>query len=130
MNKQDIIEMLQNNDLSDVEIVKEEDGVLVLRAFYDFDEEELTAGATYAKDEAEVDSDEYYYDYLFPYLTDLAVDNIGDMVEEIIEDKNIDGQFITYDIDPEDYGTLEVIFMFLRDDLDVDLETVLEELSL
>ncbi|ETA79848.1 hypothetical protein [Youngiibacter fragilis] len=130
MEKKDIISMMEDKGLSDIEILKDEEGVLVVRAFYDFDEEELASAASFAKEEAEEESDEYYFDHMFPFLTDLAVDNIGDIVEEIIEDENIDGQFVTYDIDPEDYGTIEVILMFLKDDLDVDFETVLEELSL
>ncbi|MBP1918447.1 hypothetical protein [Youngiibacter multivorans] len=130
MEKKDIISMMEDKGLSDIETLKDEEGVLVVRAFYDFDDEELASAASFAKEEAEEESDEYYFDHMFPFLTDLAVDNIGDIVEEIIEDENIDGQFITYDIDPEDYGTIEVILMFLKDDLDVDFETVLEELSL
>lgn len=130
MEKKDIIAMMEDKGLSDIEILKDEEGVLVARAFYDFDDEELASAASFAKEEAEVETDEYYFDHMFPFLTDLAVDNIGDIVEEIIEDENIDGQFVTYDIDPEDYGTIEVVLMFLKDDLDVDFETVLEELSL
>jgi hypothetical protein len=127
-----IIEILENSGLKEVEELKYKDGIVVARFFYDFDDDEIEAAKAYAEDECEDESEgEVWFDEFFiPYLNDIAVDNIGEIVENAAEKSGLEAQYITYDIDPDDYDYCEGIAVFYPDSEDIDIEEVLEGLEL
>lgn len=131
MNKDNILEYLENNGLTDVDIIREEEGLIVAIAFYDFDDEEMEAAKAYAEgqitDEEDAEASE---EYLMNYLVDLAVDNLGEVFEELIDEEGIDAQYLTYEMDPEEPDTIQVAMLFSKGDLDKDLEDILDELEL
>lgn len=129
MKEREIIEFLEKNDLNDVEEVDYEDGMLVLRFFYDFDKDEVSAAKNYASDESndteggEVWSEEFY----IPYLNDIAADNVGEIVEEAIEDFELVGQYVSYGVDEEQERN-QFIAVFSKEDFDI--EEVLDKLDI
>lgn len=131
MNKDNILEYLENNGLTDVDIIREEEGLIVAIAFYDFDDEEMEAAKAYAAgqitDEEDAEASE---EYLMNYLVDLAVDNLGEVFEELIDEEGVDAQYLTYEMDPEEPDTIQVAMLFSKGDLDKDLEDILDELEL
>lgn len=131
MNKDNILEYLENNGLTDVDIIREEEGLIVAIAFYDFDDEEMEAAKAYAEgqitDEEDAEASE---EYLMNYLVDLAVDNLGEVFEELIDEEGVDAQYLTYEMDPEEPDTIQVAMLFSKGDLDKDLEDILDELEL
>lgn len=131
MNKDNILEYLENNGLTDVDIIREEEGLIVATAFYDFDDEEMEAAKAYAEgqitDEEDAEASE---EYLMNYLVDLAVDNLGEVFEELIDEEGVDAQYLTYEMDPEEPDTIQVAMLFSKGDLDKDLEDILDELEL
>lgn len=131
MNKDNILEYLENNGLTDVDIIREEEGLIVAIAFYDFDDEEMEAAKAYAEgqitDEEDADA---FEEYLMNYLVDLAVDNLGEVFEELIDEEGVDAQYLTYEMDPEEPDTIQVAMLFSKGDLDKDLEDILDELEL
>lgn len=131
MNKDNILQYLENNGLSDIDILKEEEGLIVATAYYDFDGDELDAAKAYADDQVEEDdSEEVYNEFFNNYLVDLAVDNLGEVMEELIEEEGIDAQYLTYELDPEEVESLQVAMLFSSGDADNDLEDILDELEM
>lgn len=131
MNKKDIKQYLLDNDFSELEEMDYSGAAIVYRAFYDFDEDEIKAAKAYAKDESdyEEDSDEWLKEFFLPYLTDLAIDNVGQCLEEIMEEFEVTAQFISYEIDMHNYSYLEFILAFSKDE-DLDIDEIVEEIGL
>lgn len=131
MNKDNILEYLENNGLTDVDIIREEEGLIVATAFYDFDDEEMEAAKAYAEGQiTDEEDEEASEEYLMNYLVDLAVDNLGEVFEELIDEEGVDAQYLTYEMDPEEPDTIQVAMLFSKGDLDKDLEDILDELEL
>lgn len=131
MNKEAIKEYLLDGDFSEVEEMEYPGGALVLRAFYDFDEDEIKAARAYSCDESdyEEESKEWFEEFFLPYLSDIAVDNVGQTLEEVMENFEIRAQFISYEIDMNNYGYNEFILAFSNKE-DMDIEEILEEIGL
>ncbi|WP_055665710.1 hypothetical protein [Desnuesiella massiliensis] len=132
MNSKDIIKVLENNGLSDIEEISYKEGFAVIRFFYDFDEDELKAARAYAKDECEEEeeSESWYEDYFLPYLNDLAIDNVGEIMEEIMEEFGAEAQYISYELDSENYEYNEFVAVVVSGDKDLNIEEVLDELDI
>ena len=132
MNSKDIIKVLENNGLSDIEEISYKEGFAVIRFFYDFDEDELKAARAYAKDECEEEeeSESWYEDYFLPYLNDLAIDNVGEVMEEIMEEFRAEAQYISYELDSENYEYNEFVAVVVSGDKDLNIEEVLDELDI
>ncbi|MDF2880860.1 MAG: hypothetical protein K0R54_1417 [Clostridiaceae bacterium] len=132
MDSDAIIEILDDNDLGDVEIIDSKENIIVVRFFYDFDEDEIKAAKAYANDMCKDKNDikSYVEDFVGPYLSDIAVDNVGDIIEEIMENLKIEAQFISYDIDSEDYTYNEFTAVFYEKNTKIDMDKILEDLNL
>lgn len=132
MNKKSIIEVLEKNDLSGIEEIDYKSDAFVVRFFYDFDEDEVEAARAYANDESddEENGDIWYEEFFLPYLSDLAVDNVGEYIENIMQELDVDAQFVSYDMDEEEYSYNEFIAAFFSEGKSVEIEQVLDELEL
>lgn len=132
MEKKKIIQSLKENGLSDIEELDFEGNALVLRFFYDFDEPELEAARAYANDESddEEEGDIWYEEFFKPYLSDLAVDNVGEIIEEIMDKLDIEAQYISYEIDENEYNYNEFVGLFYKKGEDFVLDDVLEQMGL
>ncbi|MDP4143092.1 MAG: hypothetical protein Q8936_01230 [Bacillota bacterium] len=132
MNKESIISFLKDNGMDDIEEIKFNDKVLVFRFFFDFDDDELNAAKAYANDECEEDeeSEAWYEEFYLPYLSDLAVDNVGDILEELMEELEISSQFISYNVEKESSEYSEIVAIFHEEDEEVEIEKILDELNI
>lgn len=132
MDKKAIIKVLSENKLNSIEEVPYNEEALVVRFFYEFDNEEIDAAKAYSNDESEDEEngDEWYEEFFLPYLNDLAVDNVGEIIEDIMEKLNIEGQFVSYEMDEEEYSYNEFIAAFFPQGKLKEIEEVLEELEL
>ena len=131
MEKSSIVNYLKENKLTDIEEVEYKAGIYVLRFFYDFDQTEIKAGKAYAKDESgEEENQIWYQEYFLPYLSDIAVDNIGELLQELAEGKDFEAQFVSYDLDLENYGYNEFIAIFYDKAMNIQIEDVLDELKI
>ena len=84
MDKEKIINYLEENGFSDVELMSEQKGLIATRFYYDFDKDELKAAEAYANDASGKEkNDSWHEDFYIPYLTELAIDNVGEIMEEI-----------------------------------------------
>lgn len=167
LDKDKIIGLLEEEDLTDVEVLKEEDGMLVIRFFYDFDEDEISAADAFSKDNEDIDfskeddeviiseervreledemiddededdeyydeeeDDEYYASPKLKYLSDIAVDHVGEVLEEIKEEEDIEIQYIGYDMDEDLTDYYEFVALFFEKGLEMDIDEVLEDMDI
>jgi hypothetical protein len=132
LDKKAIIQILEKNELSQIEEIEYKDEAVVLRFFYDFDEDEIEAARAYSNDESEDEEngDTWYEEFFLPYLYDLAVDNAGEVVEEIMEALDVEAQFVAYEMDEEEYSYNEFIAVFSPRGKAVEIEQVLDELEM
>ena len=122
MNSKEIIDRLEEEALLNVEELEYKDEFKVVKFTYQFDKEELESAKSYAMDESdfEVDSEECIIQSIIPYLQDICIDNVQDIVEEIAEDEEAIVQFIAYDMDFNDYTYCDFLAVFSEDDFDID----------
>jgi hypothetical protein len=132
MDKNKIIELLTAKELTDIEELTYNDDVFVLRFYYDFDDSEVNAARAYANDESEEveNSEAWAEEFFLPYLTDLAIDNVGEYIEEIMEDTQVAAQYMSYDLNADEVDYCEFIAIFHKEDKDIEIETVLDDLKL
>jgi len=107
----------------------------ILRVVQDYHEllhdDEIEAGKAYAKNQMEEgDAEEVYTEYLTNYLVDLAVDDLGEIMEELIEEEGIDAQYLTYEMEADEMTSIQVAMLFSKGDLDSDLEDILDALEM
>ena len=88
MDITEIITYLEENGLGEVEEIKKVKGAVIIKFYYDFDNDELAAARSYANDESdfEAESDEWYSEYYIPYLKDIAIDNVEGICEDMSEE--------------------------------------------
>lgn len=131
MEKEKIINFLLNNDLEEVQEISNDGEVLVLRFYYDFDDDEISAAKAYASDESEdeEEGDSWYDEFLLPYLNELAVDSTGEIIEELMEELNVEAQYMSYEIDRENYDYNEFIAVFYEKGKSIDLDEVLKKID-
>ncbi|WFF72005.1 hypothetical protein [Proteiniclasticum sp. QWL-01] len=181
--KELIVKALEAAELSDIEIIKEEDGLTLVRFYYDFDEDELTAAQKFAEseeeeesfddgpaedmdDEAEEESDlgdvldeieeedlgdvldeieeedltdedltydeedEFLGDARQKYLSEIAIDHVGEILEEIQDDLEMEVQYVGYDMDDEEYESYEFVALIFEKGKGLNIEDILDELDI
>ncbi|MDF2504405.1 hypothetical protein [Clostridium sp.] len=123
MDKQNIIKFLKQNQIDDIEEIKYKEDIFTTRIYYDFDDSEIEAARAYANDECE-DEEEgevWYGEFFKPYLNDIVIDNVGDLLEDCMKEFDIEIQFITYDIDDQ-YEYSEVVAIFYDENKNIDIK--------
>lgn len=131
MEKEKVVSFLLDNGLEEVQEINVNDEVLVLRFYYDFDEDEINAAKAYADDESEEEEgeDSWYDEFLLPYLNELAVDSTGEIIEDLMEELNIEAQYMSYEIERENYDYNEFIAVFYEKGKDIDLDEILDKID-
>ena len=88
MEISEIEDFLGDNGLSEIEEIKNDENYFVIKFYYDFDKDELSAARAYANDESDLESEsaEWYTDWYLSYLSDLAKDNVEEIMEELSEE--------------------------------------------
>lgn len=129
MEVTDIIDFLEDNGLSEIEELKIEENVVVVKCYYDFDKEEISAARAYANEEsdAEEESDEWYKDWFFSYLFEIAKDNVGEILEEIEEEFEVSSMYkmVVNEASNSEYS--KFITIFCNDLFEGDLEDRLKD---
>ena len=131
MNKvlAEIIDFLEESGLSEVEEVKNTADYMVIKFYYDFDNEEISAAKEYANEESDVEeeSDEWYKDWYLSYLGDIAKDNCEEIIEEVSEEFEVEGKCKALQMDSNTSSYMKFISVFNKGLEEVDLEEVLND---
>ncbi|ERK29802.1 hypothetical protein [Clostridium intestinale] len=132
MVKNEIIKALKEKGVSDIEEIKYKRGYLLVKFFYDFDDDEISAARSYSNEEGtyESETEEWFKELYLPYLYDISLDNVEEYIEEITEEYEIQGQFVAYDVDINNPTFGEFLAIFSEDEEEVDIDEVVEELDL
>jgi hypothetical protein len=131
MERSRIVEFLEDNGLSEIEEIKYNDKVVLLKFDFDFDEEELESARAYADDECEEEKegDSWYEEYFLNYLNELAVDTVGEVTEDLMEELSLQAQFASYELTKENHTYNEFMCVFYENGIDVDLDEILDEID-
>ncbi|GCD11826.1 hypothetical protein [Clostridium tagluense] len=132
MNKQYIINFLKTNDLSDIAEIQYKKGTIAIKFKYYYDEVEIEAANCYANEEGDFkkDKEDWYEEYFLPYLSDIAADNVEDIMEECAEQMEIEYEFIGCDISQDAYEFNEFAVVFYGEDADIEIDDILFELDI
>lgn len=124
MNKIKIFNMLEDNELYDLKEIKKNNDVLVVNFKYEFDDLEISGAESYANEEydKEEKDDSWYDDYYLPYLNDMAIDNVEDIMDEISEEESLDYEFVAYELSKEQVDYVEFIAVFFKGEIDFELD--------
>lgn len=126
MNKNQIINYLRDNEIEEIEEIKSENNILLLRVFYYYDDVEIEAAESYANEESE-DEDEKEENFYIPYLMDIAEDNISEIIEEACDEFEVISQYVFYEVNSEEQRG-EFIVGFSTEEFDI--ESLVEELEI
>jgi hypothetical protein len=125
----EIKSFLEDNDLSDVEEIKQEDDYILLKFYYDFDKDELMAAKSYSNEESdfEAESDEWYNEYYIPFLKDIADDNVESIVEDAAEEFEIEGKYKSLVMESGELGYLRFVAVFSAEMDESEMEDILND---
>jgi hypothetical protein len=131
LNKQYIINFLKQNGLSDLDEIKYKNDTIALKFKYYYDEIEMEAATSFAGDEGDFNQnkEEWYEEYFLPYLSDIAADNVEDIMEECTEELGIEYEFIGCDISEDDYEFNEFAVVFYGKDAGIEIDDILMQLD-
>lgn len=129
MDISEIKSFLEDNDLSDVEEIKQEDDYILLKFYYDFDKDELMAAKSYSNEESdfEAESDEWYNEYYIPFLKDIADDNVESIVEDAAEEFEIEGKYKSLVMESGELGYLRFVAVFSAEMDESEMEGILND---
>lgn len=129
MNYNKIIEILDENYLTEIEELKRQDDIFLVKFFLDFDEDVLKAARSYSNEESdyEEESSEWYKEYFIPYLYEYGNDEVVDIIEEIVEELEISGEVMAFQIDSTNYESIQFMALFTEEDSDISIEDVAKE---
>ena len=132
MNKQYIINFLNKNDLSDIAEIQYKKGTIALKFKYYYDQVEMEAATSYANEEGDFkqEKEEWYEEFFLPYLSDIAADNVEDIMEECAEKMEIEYEFIGCDISEDAYEFNEFAVVFYGKDSNINIDDILIELDI
>ena len=124
-----IISILEENQLTEIEELKNEDGIILVRFFFDFDEDVLSAARSYSNDESdyEEESNEWYKEFFIPYLYEYANDEVVDIIEEIVEEVDLAGEVMAFQMNSTNFDSMQFMALFTDEDQDITIEDVAKE---
>lgn len=129
MDISEIRVFLEENDLSDVEEIKQKDDYVLVKFYYDFDKEELSAAKSYSNEESdfESESDEWYNEYYIPYLKEIAEDNVESIIEDAAEEFELEGKYKELGMESGDVGYLRFMAIFSPEMDEGEMEDILND---
>lgn len=121
MDKEKILDILELEGISECDDVSYNSKEFIVNAYYIFDKAEIEAAKSFANENyKEVLDDTWYDENYFPYLYDVAGDNINEILEDIGEEENIKYDWILYEMDVKANDKCEVLFVFSKDDIEIE----------
>ena len=129
-NKEEIIEILEDNDLDNVKEIKKHDECFIIKFSYEFDDLELEGAREFADDECEEKNqgEEWYQEFFLPYLNDMAIDNINDIIDEIADDFSLDYEMLSFELSEDSYEEMAFLVAFYNKNLPISIDDLILEL--
>lgn len=126
---EEIVDYLEGNGLTELEVVRSSKEYIAIKFCYDYDKDEAEAARAYSNEEgdSEEGSAEWYENWYLPYLIDIAKDNIQEIVEDICEEFDVEGEFKQIEEYENHIEFFRGLVVFSTDLADVDFEELLIE---
>lgn len=129
MQELEIVKILKENDLSDVEVLKNTEEYILVNFYFDFDKDLQDAAKAYANEESKEEefSAKWYSEYYFPYLYDFANDEVLEVIEEIIESLDLEGEMMAFQMTEKTRDYVQFMALFTEEESNVAIEEVVRE---
>lgn len=129
MLKKEIIDFFRKNSFDEVEVLEDKEDYILVKFFFDFDDDVIEAAKAYSNDESDYDeeSNEWYQEYYLPYLYDYANDEVLEIVEEIIEEYDIAGEVMGIQMKKKTANYTEFIALFTEEESSISIEDVVKD---
>ncbi|ATD55480.1 hypothetical protein [Clostridium chauvoei] len=129
MNNTEILNILDENALSEIEELRNEEDLLLVRFYFDFDEDVLNAARAYSNEESdyEAESLEWIKEYFIPYLYDYANDEVLSIVEEIVDELDVSGEMMAFQMDTKNVNYVQFMALFTNGLDDISIEDVVKD---
>ena len=129
MQELEIVKILKENDLSDVEVLKNTEEYILVNFYFDFDKDLQDAAKAYANEESKEEefSAKWYSEYYFPYLYDFANDEVLEVIEEIIESLDLEGEMMAFQMTEKKSDYVQFMVLFTEEESNVAIEEVVRE---
>lgn len=129
MKKVELIQFLEENGLDFIEEVERKGNLCIFKFKYVFDSLELEAAESYANEESNKDKSdaEWFDEYYFPYLNDIAMDNVEDIMEDALEEFDLNYEFVSSELSSQEDNYIDFVVVFSKDDIDVNLDDLILE---
>ena len=129
MDKSNIIDILNENELSEVEVLREDEDFLFVNFYFDFDKDVLEAAKAYANEESneEEESEEWLLNYYFPYLYDFANDEVLEVIEEISEEVEVAGELMAIQMTKQTSNYVQFMALFTEEDSNLSIEEIVKD---
>lgn len=131
MDKAKVLDYLEDNDLEIIDDVDYENS-LVVKIVYEFDEPEINAAKSYANEETDFEENtmEWIKQGVISYLDDIAQDSVEDIMENLVEDLDVEVEFVGRDISVESYGYKEFLLAIASEDDELDIDKIMYDLNI
>lgn len=129
MQESQIIKILNENELSEVEVLRKDDDFVLINFYFDFDKDVLDAAKAYSNEESSLEeySKDWYKEYYFPYLYDFANDEVLEIIEEIIEELGIEGEMMAIQMTEKTSDYVQFMALFTEEDSNISIEEVVKD---
>ncbi len=129
MQESQIIKILNENELSEIEVLKKDDDFVLINFYFDFDKDVLDAAKTYSNEESSLEeySKDWYKEYYFPYLYDFANDEVLEIIEDVIEELGIEGEMMAIQMTEKTSDYVQFMALFTEEDSNISIEEVVKD---
>lgn len=132
LNKKTMLKYLEGQKLEEVDEIEYNENIVAYNFFYPFDDAELIAAKEYANENYEEAKGEESWneEFFLPYLTEIAADNVRDMLEDMCAEFETEGEFMVYELDLSRPEMCEFTIVLAKAGVEFDIEKIMDELEL
>lgn len=129
MNSAEILNILDQNGLSEIEELRNKEDHILVKFYFDFDDAVLNAARAYSNDESdyEAESKEWLSEYFIPYLYDYANDSVLEIIEEIVEDVDVTGELMAFQMDAKNSNFVQFMALFTEQENTLTIEEAVKD---
>lgn len=129
MNSSEILNILDQNGLSEIEELRNKEDHVLVKFYFDFDDAVLNAAKAYSNEESdyEPESREWLSEYFIPYLYDYANDAVLEIVEEIVEELDVAGELMAFQMDAKNSNFVQFMALFTEQENTLTIEEAVKD---
>lgn len=129
MNSVEILNILEENGLSEIEELRNAEDHVLVKFYFDFDDAVLNAAKAYSNEESdyEAESREWLSEYFIPYLYDYANDAVLEIVEEIVEEVDVAGELMAFQMDAKNSNFVQFMALFTEQENTLTIEEAVKD---